>query len=118
MSESKVTRESALNAATEEIFSIVLVPQWGGPVRVYSMTSAEQEAFDRESVKRKKKHQDMRVRERMIVATVRADGGSPLFMPSDEEALSRQPSAILDRVFKVACKVNGYGDDDEDDAGN
>lgn len=117
MSEGKVTRESILNAADNPVFSNVMVERWGGAVRVYSMTSGSQEAFDQESVRRKKRKIDIRVRERMIIATVRNDEGLPLFTAADEEALSRQSSAVLDRVFKIACKLNGYGDD-EDDAGN
>lgn len=119
MGEGFLNRDEIL-AGGEAPYANVLVREWGGTVRVRMISAGERDALDRETVRRRRKAPDrIRVRERLVIACAVNGDGQPLFKPEDEEALSRKPVAGLDRVFRVAAKLNGFVDEDDgDDPGN
>lgn len=118
---SEVTRDSIFSKAAEPHFANVHVPAWGGSVRIYSMTVGERDAFDRKTLRLKRKNPDeVRLRERLLIACIRDVNGKPLFTDADELKLSQVPAAHLERPVTVALKINGFIRDetDEDDEGN
>ena len=118
---SEVTRDSIFSKAAEPHFANVHVPAWGGSVRVYSMTVGERDAFDRKTLKLKRKNpEEVRLRERLLIACVRDSNGVRLFSDADEAALSQVPAAHLERPVTVALTINGFIRDEtaEDDEGN
>jgi hypothetical protein len=97
----------------------MLIPEWGQTVYVRMLRSGESDAFDRETIRRRKKEPDrVRVRERMLIGTVEDADGRPLFKPEDEDALAAKGVGELDRLFRMAVRMTGRLDDDEAAAEN
>jgi hypothetical protein len=114
----RVTRDSIFATAKEMPFACVMVPEWGGGVRVYSMTASQRDEFDRETTRRKKKKLALCVRERLLIAAVRGDDGQPLFAADDEQRLAELPVGVAEKVFISAAKMNGFIVEEDDDGGN
>lgn len=108
-------------AIDDKTIAAVNVPQWGNKVvRLRMLLASERDKFDKETVKRRKKDAStVRVRERLVILCAQDENGAPLFKPDDEEALCNKSNAAIDKLFRVACKHNGFIEDDEDsDSGN
>lgn len=100
---------------------IVEVPEWGGAVTVRSMTGVDRDAFE-SSLNETKIGSDGKeiqarnlenFRARLCAATMVNVHGKLLFPnPEDVVKLGRKSSRALDRVMKVAQKLNGIGVED------
>lgn len=87
------------------------VPEWGGSVRIKSLTGQERDAFEAslfvgEGAKRKQNLKNLR--SRLVAATLIDESGKALF-PDDSSVLelSKKSAAALNRVFEAAQKLNG-----------
>lgn len=108
-------------AIDDKPIAAVIVPQWDNKtVYLRMLLASERDKFDKETVKRKKKDAaSVRVRERLVILCAQDEHGAPLFKPEDEEALANKGNAAIDRLFRIACKHNGFIEEDEDsDSGN
>lgn len=99
-----LTREQIL-AAEDLPTRIVPVPEWGGDVRVRSLTLKEREAYEVEKFRTKGEHSTAS----LIVACVVDDQGRRLFGPDDLAALEAKSNAGAQRVFFAAYELNGFG---------
>ena len=93
----------------------VEVPEWGGAVLVKGLTGKERDAFEAGAIQQKgrKIKVDMaNLRARLVALAVVDEEGKRLFQPGDIEALGRKSAAALDRVFAVAQRLSGIGDND------
>ena len=110
MAEIKVlSREDILKAEDRRI-EVVEVPEWGGSVRVRSMTGAERDQFEGEVLDIRRGGVELKranFRARLVVRTVVGDDDKPMFSPGDLEALGAKSAAALDRVIAVAMRLNG-----------
>jgi hypothetical protein len=93
----------------------VEVPEWGGFVRVRTMTGTERDNF--EGAIFIGKGNDRRVnfenlRAKLISLTVIDEEGNPLFAAKDIAAIGRKSALALDRVFGVAQELNGLRQED------
>ena len=87
------------------------VPEWGGVVRIKSLTGQERDAFEAslfvgEGAKRKQNLKNLR--SRLVATTLVDESGNRLF--SDDASvleLSKKSAAALNRVFEAAQKLNG-----------
>jgi hypothetical protein len=101
----------------------VEVPEWGGSVRVRTMTGADRDAFENSMVtadaKGNRKAEMSNMRAKLCAMTLVDDAGNPMFATSKEgiDFLSGKSAAALDRIFKVAQRLNGLGVDAIEDAG-
>ena len=98
---------ASLDIAKEE----VQVPEWGGSVFVRGMTGLERDAFGTSL-----RNPDGSVnldsyRAKLLVCCVVDEQGNALFTPADAAALNGKSSLALDRVFKVAERLNSLGND-------
>ena len=112
-----LTRDAILGASdlkTED----VMVPEWGGVVRVRMMTARDRDSYESSflSVQNGKVVQNMDgirlARARLLALTVVGEDGKPLFTESDVEALAGKSAAAVQRVFEVAQRLNKVSDDD------
>ena len=91
----------------------VHVPEWGGSVRVRTMTGKERQQFQKSA------HEDGEpagdFMELLIVACTVDKDGNALFTSDDVSALSEKSAAALERVFKAAAKLNGLTQDELDE---
>ena len=109
-----LNRETILQASdlkTEQ----VAVPEWGGDVLVSTMTGEARDAWEASLVIRKPGKAEANlsnVRARLAAATLVDETGARMFTQDDIEMLGAKSSAALDRVCKVAQRLNGLGDQD------
>lgn len=89
----------------------VKVPEWGGAVRVRSLTGAERDAFEAsmfEGTGKKARMNSANLRARLVALCVVDEAGERLFADEDVEALGAKSAAALDRVFSAAQRLNGF----------
>ena len=113
----KILSKSDIIAAQDLQTQEVPVPEWGGSVRVRSLTGTERDAFETCLVKvvDGKRVPDMdNLRAKLLAATLVDENGTPLFSVADVGDLSdlgSKSAAALDRIFGVAQRLNGMAAD-------
>ena len=93
----------------------VNVPEWGGTVFIRTMRADERDAYELSCYDSREesggKHQQ-HIRARLLVYTVCDEAGVRMFSEADLDALGAKSAKASDRLFAVAQKLNGIGDDD------
>lgn len=113
----KILSKSDIIAAQDLQTQDVQVPEWGGSVRVRSLTGTERDAFETCLVKLVdgKRVPDMdNLRAKLLAATLVDQNGTPLFSVGDVRDLSdlgSKSAAALDRIFGVSQRLNGMAAD-------
>lgn len=91
----------------------VKCPEWGGTVRVQSMTGAEREEFENSFMEDAKdgsrKVNRKNILEKLLVVVCVDQEGVRLFSDGDVALLAQKNSAPLTRLQTVAQKLNGIG---------
>lgn len=94
---------------------IVLVPEWGGAVKIRAMSGKERDAWetamfqiDGKDVKMNKEN----IRAKLVALTVVDEANTRLFSEADIEALGEKSSSALDRVYQASQKLSGLTPDD------
>jgi hypothetical protein len=106
-----LSREAILGASDLE-FADVLVPEWGGIIRLRTMTAEEWEHYESELADARKSGDYLNIRA-SLVARCAVDGdGNRLFTDADAQALGRKSKTALLRLFETARKLNAFGDDE------
>lgn len=111
----RLTRDAIL-AADDLPREEVDVPEWGGSVLVSAMTGAARDAWEQSLVGTGSKPDLANVRARLVAACIVDDSGALIFTAADLEALGRKSARALDRLSKVAQRLNGLTDDALEDA--
>ena len=91
------------------------VPEWGGTVRVRTLTGFERDAFEQSVITRRGKQVDMNLenlRAKLAALTIVDEDGERLFSEADVQALAQKSAAALSRVFTVAQRLNGLTNED------
>lgn len=91
------------------------VVEWGGWVRIRTLTAVERDVFENEVVQRNGR--DTRVnarniRAKLVAATLVDEEGKPLFTLADVEALGQKSAKALDRIFARASELAGMRPED------
>ena len=97
--------------AIDEKFLDVEVPEWGGTVRVRSLTGLQRSQLLKAS-------QDESIEdwiERLCAACICDENGNPVFKQEDVKELKKKNSAALNRVFNAADELNGISSKAIDD---
>jgi len=105
----------AILAADDIKTKTVSVPEWGGDVVVGAMSGAARDSWEQSLIVRKGNRTEpnmQNMRARLVAACVLDEKGGRMFSDADVEALGKKSSAALERVCKVAQRLNGLGDDD------
>jgi hypothetical protein len=94
--------------ATDIKYQVVPVPEWGGDVRIRSMTGADRDAYEQWMISR---NTDSGVkldnlRARMAAISIVGDDGERLFADDDIAALGKKSAAALGRVFDAVTALN------------
>ena len=90
----------------------VSVPEWGGDVYVRTMTGAERDAWEVETVMEADKVNRVNLRARMCARCIVDDKGARLFTDKEAEKLGDKSAAALERVFSVAIRLNALSNKD------
>lgn len=89
---------------------LVHVPEWGGSVKVSTMSGSARDQFEAAIAKIGGGINTKNIRAKLAVATIVDDNNQPLFDEKDLEALGKKSCAALDRIFAVAQKLNLISD--------
>ena len=94
----------------------VLVPEWGGWVRVRGLTATERDDYEQSIVSIDSSGARMtdmaNFRARLVVRCVVDEKGVKLFKPDDAEILGRKSAAAVDRLWAVAQRLSGLSKED------
>lgn len=98
------------DATTED----VAVPEWGGTVRVRSLSGKERDHFESSLIDKKtgRPSKVANARARLAAMTIVDSVGNRLFNSSDIEQLGNKSAVALERVFDTARRLCGMTDDD------
>lgn len=94
---------------------LVNVPEWGGDVYVRGMTGAERDRFEASIVQMQgteRKLNMSNVRAKLASLTICDEQGQRLFNDADVAKLAEKSASALQRIFAVAQRLSGIGDDD------
>ena len=102
--------KAAILAADDLVTEDIEVPEWGGRIRVRSLTGAERDAYDAESWRRSQNPNssaldDFRVRR--IAKAIVGEDGKRLFTDSEIALLGKKNGAVLDRIDDVVVRLSG-----------
>jgi hypothetical protein len=109
-----LTRDAILEAQDlqhEEVY----IPEWGGSVRVRTLTGAERDAFEQSIVDQRGKDTRMNlrnIRAKLVALTVVDGDGKRLFSDADAKLLGQKSASALDKIFDVAQRLSGLRDED------
>ncbi|WP_119728335.1 hypothetical protein [Thermomonospora amylolytica] len=109
-----LTKDQIL-AADDLTTEDVEVPEWGGTVRVRTLTGAERDRFEESMAQTRGKSVKTNLanlRARLVALCVVDEDGKRLFSDSEAAALGRKSAAALDRVFEAARKLNRMTEED------
>jgi hypothetical protein len=109
-----LSREEILGA--DDLKTVDLyVPEWGGEVRLRTLTGEERDKFEASfTVQRgnKTKQNAANFRARLVSMCIVNEKGQRLFSPADINALGRKSVSALQRVFNKCNEMNGLSDED------
>lgn len=120
-----LTKEAILNADDRK-YEEVEVPEWGGTLRIGTITAGEKGKYETSLFKflpdgtRQINSKNMQnLRTRLIAACVVDETGERLFSDKDVDALDSRSSGAIERVFSACTKLNALNlDDVEEIEGN
>ena len=110
-------REAIL--ASDDLPTEVLdVPEWGGKIRVRSLTGQERDLYEQSITKRRGMNVEMNLlnaRAKLVVLTVVDDQGQRIFSDDDVHEVGKKSAQALNRIFLVAQRLSGLTDEDVDE---
>lgn len=116
-----LSKDQILGISDRE-FVEVEVPQWGGSVRIGTMSAADRDAFEASMLPEKGKRQKDQManfRARFVARCLCDDEGNRLFSDKDVVELGRKNASVLSMLFDEARKLNGMTEEDAEElAGN
>lgn len=107
----------AILAADDHEYEVVPCPEWGGEVRLRSLTGAERDAYEQSLVQTRGKSREMNLRNaraKLVALCAVDEDGKRLFTDADVNALGKKNAKPLDRLFDVARRLSGLSEDDVD----
>jgi hypothetical protein len=93
----------------------VEVPEWGGVVRLKSLTGAERDRFEAGVVQGQGRNTTVNMknlRAKLVAQSAVAEDGSPLFSEDDVKWLGEKSAKALNRLFNAAQSLSGLSDGD------
>lgn len=109
-----LSREQILQASDIKT-EMVSVPEWGGDVLVRGLTGDERDAFEASILVRKGRRRETdltHLRAKLVVRACVDERGERIFKDDDAPRLARKSAAAIERIYDVAARLSGLGDDD------
>lgn len=96
------------------------VPEWGGTVLVRGMTGRERDAFEVSLMTSgrngRREVNPVNVRAKLVARCTVDDDGNRLFTDAEAGDLGDKSAAAVDRVYAVAARLSGMGDQEQEEA--
>lgn len=113
-----LTKEAILGAQDHKT-EYVDVPEWGGIVRVKTMSGRERDAFEASLIGEKDSERRMEnMRARMLAWCIVDENNRRMFSIDEADDLGQKSAAALDRVVAVARRINGMSKDESEKNSN
>jgi hypothetical protein len=106
---------AAILAAQDMGTEDIEVPEWGGSVRIKTLTGAERDEWEQSVTVGKGRNREVAIanlRAKLLVIVIVDENGKAVFDYSDIQALGKKSAKALERVFDAARKLNGLTDED------
>lgn len=118
-----LSRAQMLNA-DDTVYDYVHVPQWGGHVRIKSLTAGERERYEESTMTRVQTPDGMTkeqvllgIRAKLVVLAVVDEKGQAVFKKEDAPVLLRKNTAAVQLVYEAIQRLSGMRKADVVDAG-
>ena len=93
----------------------VEVPEWGGTVRLKSLTGAERDRFEASVVQGQGKNTTVNMqnlRAKLVAQSAIGEDGKSLFSEEDVKWLGEKSAKALNRLFNAAQQLSGLSESD------
>ncbi|HOX23343.1 MAG TPA: hypothetical protein PLL10_07760 [Elusimicrobiales bacterium] len=91
------------------------VPEWGGTVRLKSLTGAERDRFEASVVQGQGRNTTVNMqnlRAKLVAQSAIGEDGKPLFTEEDVKWLGEKSAKALNRLFNAAQTLSGLSESD------
>ena len=108
----------AIFAAPDIQTEDVLIPQWGGTVRVKNLTASERDAFEESTTTQRGNNLELNrknFRAKLVALCVVDEDGKRIFDDKDIHKLGAKSAAAMDLLFAAASRLSGISKDDEEE---
>ena len=96
----------------DQVIEKVTIPEWNNAkCYVRSITAKEQDTWSLEASKQKKESR-VNFQASLLVLCMCDNKGKLLFSPQDADALGSKNAGAINRLFNVACRLNGLSSDE------
>ena len=102
---SELLTRAAILAAADMPTVDVPVPEWGGTVRLVTLTGAERDAWEAQFTGDEKERPG-NIRASLAAICIVDAEGNRMFGDADVIDLGKKSAPALDRIFDAACKLN------------
>lgn len=112
-----LTKDQILSLDDRE-YKEVEVPEWGGSVRLASMSAADRDAFEASLIPDKKSKASDRMknfRARFLSRCIVDAEGNSVFDAHSVVLLGRKNASVINRLFDIARELNGMTEEDVQD---
>lgn len=109
-----LSRTQILEAEDRE-YDTVPCPEWGGDVRIRSITGRQRDDYEQSMVEQRGNDRKLNMRNaraKLIVLCAVDEDGRPLFSSEDLRALSAKNAKPLDRLFDACQVLVGLSEED------
>lgn len=109
-----LTKDQIL-AVDDTQYEDVPVPEWGGTVRVKSLTGKERDGLEASLIVGKGKNSNVNLnnlRAKLVARTIVDEDGKHIFSDEDITALGAKSAAALNRAYEVAQRLSGITQED------
>ena len=107
-----ISKEQILNVKDYDVREVD-VPEWGGMIRLKSMSGKERDAFESKCLTRNKGGKIFNVdglKALLITCVVmNPDNDELMFTSDDIENLNKKSAKVINQLFEVASEMNGLG---------
>lgn len=107
--------KDAILAAKDLNHSDMEVPEWGGTVRLITLTGTQRDAFEDKSMIQKgdsRKINLVNFRARLLSLCIVGEDGQRVFSDVEVNLLGQKNAKVLERLFDKAREMNGMTEDD------
>ena len=102
-------------AADDREFDTVDVPEWGGEVRIASISGTQRDKFEQSLILERGKDRKTNLtnlRAKLVALCAVDEGGKRMFTDEDVRRLGSKNAKPLDRVFEACQKLAGLSQED------
>jgi len=106
---SLLTKDQILQVKDNQTIEVE-VPEWGGKVKLQSMSGFARDRFEASIVGKQGGMNTTNIRAKLVAACVIDANGELMFSEKEVAALGKKSAKALDRIFSAAQKLNAMGD--------